>query len=103
MSDVRCLTGVSPYVCVPAYKEKMKELSVLSLICSCFYPEARNKFAHEFEGISLIFLAVTQTLNTLRSEIKCLSGHLLSCSSNILSDSRHGGQNYKEACIRSGV
>uniref|UniRef100_A0A3Q2WXU8 Stathmin n=3 Tax=Haplochromini TaxID=319058 RepID=A0A3Q2WXU8_HAPBU len=26
-----------------AYKEKMKELSVLSLICSCFYPEPRNK------------------------------------------------------------
>ncbi|XP_038622698.1 stathmin-2 [Tachyglossus aculeatus] len=25
-----------------AYKEKMKELSVLSLICSCFYPEPRN-------------------------------------------------------------
>uniref|UniRef100_A0A665TQA2 Stathmin n=1 Tax=Echeneis naucrates TaxID=173247 RepID=A0A665TQA2_ECHNA len=26
------------------YKEKMKELSVLSLICSCFYPESRNKY-----------------------------------------------------------
>uniref|UniRef100_A0A668AIF7 Stathmin n=1 Tax=Myripristis murdjan TaxID=586833 RepID=A0A668AIF7_9TELE len=26
-----------------SYKEKMKELSVLSLICSCFYPETRNK------------------------------------------------------------
>lgn len=35
-----------------AYKEKMKELSVLSLICSCFYPETRNKLAHEFEGMN---------------------------------------------------
>ncbi|XP_070767711.1 stathmin-2a isoform X1 [Enoplosus armatus] len=34
-----------------AYKEKMKELSVLSLICSCFYPEARNKLVREFEGM----------------------------------------------------
>nr|XP_061789220.1 stathmin-2-like isoform X3 [Nerophis lumbriciformis] len=33
-----------------AYKEKMKELSVLSLICSCFYPEARNKILNELEG-----------------------------------------------------
>ncbi|XP_003966143.1 stathmin-2a [Takifugu rubripes] len=36
-----------------AYKEKMKELSVLSLICSCFYPEARNKFVHEFEDMEV--------------------------------------------------
>ncbi|KAG9337751.1 hypothetical protein JZ751_028248, partial [Albula glossodonta] len=28
----------------------MKELSVLSLICSCFYPETRNKLMCEFEG-----------------------------------------------------
>lgn len=34
-----------------AYKEKMKELSVLSLICSCFYPETRNKLVCEFEGM----------------------------------------------------
>ncbi|XP_041649351.1 stathmin-2a isoform X1 [Cheilinus undulatus] len=33
-----------------AYKEKMKELSVISLICSCFYPESRNKLVREFEG-----------------------------------------------------
>uniref|UniRef100_W5KV38 Stathmin n=1 Tax=Astyanax mexicanus TaxID=7994 RepID=W5KV38_ASTMX len=26
-----------------SYKEKMKELSLVSLICSCFYPEAHNK------------------------------------------------------------
>lgn len=39
------------FVCVPAaYKEKMKELSVLSLICSCFYSEPRNKLKQEFEG-----------------------------------------------------
>lgn len=38
-------------LCVPAaYKEKMKELSVLSLICSCFYPEMQNKLEHECEG-----------------------------------------------------
>ncbi|XP_053182645.1 stathmin-2a isoform X1 [Scomber japonicus] len=36
-----------------AYKEKMKELSVLSLICSCFYPEARNKLMSEFEGMDM--------------------------------------------------
>uniref|UniRef100_H3DM23 Stathmin n=1 Tax=Tetraodon nigroviridis TaxID=99883 RepID=H3DM23_TETNG len=36
-----------------AYKEKMKELSVLSLICSCFYPEARNKLLHEFEDMEV--------------------------------------------------
>lgn len=41
------------YVYFPtAYKEKMKELSVLSLICSCFYPEIRNKLVHEFEGMN---------------------------------------------------
>ncbi|XP_077453829.1 stathmin-2a isoform X1 [Stigmatopora argus] len=33
-----------------AYKEKMKELSVLSLICSCFYPEARDKILNELEA-----------------------------------------------------
>uniref|UniRef100_A0A672Y691 Stathmin n=1 Tax=Sphaeramia orbicularis TaxID=375764 RepID=A0A672Y691_9TELE len=36
-----------------AYKEKMKELSVLSIICSCFYPESRNKLAHEFEDMEV--------------------------------------------------
>lgn len=36
-----------------AYKEKMKELSVLSLICSCFYPEARNKLVCEFEDMEV--------------------------------------------------
>ncbi|MEQ2213677.1 Stathmin-2 [Xenoophorus captivus] len=30
----------------------MKELSVLSLICSCFYPETRNKLVCEFEGMA---------------------------------------------------
>ncbi|XP_010871689.1 stathmin-2b isoform X1 [Esox lucius] len=33
-----------------AYKEKMKEISVLSLICSCLYPEARKNLIGEFEG-----------------------------------------------------
>ncbi|XP_010871690.1 stathmin-2b isoform X2 [Esox lucius] len=32
-----------------AYKEKMKEISVLSLICSCLYPEARKNLIGEFE------------------------------------------------------
>ncbi|XP_034030827.1 stathmin-2a [Thalassophryne amazonica] len=36
-----------------AYKEKMKELSVLSLICSCFYPESRNKLISEFEDMEV--------------------------------------------------
>ncbi|KAK9513719.1 hypothetical protein VZT92_027229 [Zoarces viviparus] len=36
-----------------AYKEKMKELSVFSLICSCFYPEARNKLVREFEDMEV--------------------------------------------------
>ncbi|KAF3691867.1 Stathmin-2 Superior cervical ganglion-10 protein [Channa argus] len=37
-----------------AYKEKMKELSVLSLICSCFYPESRkNKLICEFEDMEV--------------------------------------------------
>lgn len=35
---------------VPAYKEKMKELSVLSLICSCFYPEPRNISIYTYDG-----------------------------------------------------
>ncbi|KAL7393424.1 hypothetical protein ABVT39_010696 [Epinephelus coioides] len=37
-----------------AYKEKMKELSVLSLICSCFYNESRNnKLMCEFEDMEV--------------------------------------------------
>lgn len=82
--DVGRLTRASRCICVPAYKEKMKELSVLSLICSCFYPEARNKFIQEFEGITLIFFAVTQFVNTFRGEIKCSAWLLLTCGSNSL-------------------
>lgn len=41
-----------------AYKEKMKELSVLSLICSCFYPEARNNLVCEFEGKIYMYLKI---------------------------------------------
>ncbi|KAM6959476.1 stathmin-2b [Aplochiton taeniatus] len=33
-----------------AYKEKMKEMSVLSLICSCLYPEARKNLMGDFEA-----------------------------------------------------
>lgn len=38
--------------CVSAYKEKMKELSMLSLICSCFYPEPRNINTYTYDGES---------------------------------------------------
>ncbi|XP_066571999.1 stathmin-2b isoform X2 [Amia ocellicauda] len=36
-----------------AYKEKMKELSMLSLICSCFYPEPRKNLICEFEDMEV--------------------------------------------------
>lgn len=37
-----------------AYKEKMKEISVLSLICSCLYPESRKNIMGDFEGKHMI-------------------------------------------------
>ncbi|KAK7886395.1 hypothetical protein WMY93_026016 [Mugilogobius chulae] len=36
-----------------AYKEKMKELSIFSLVCSCFYPEARKNMMCEFEDMEV--------------------------------------------------
>ncbi|RXN22275.1 stathmin-2-like isoform X1 [Labeo rohita] len=36
-----------------AYKEKMKELSLVSLICSCLYPEARKTVMGEFEDMEV--------------------------------------------------
>nr|AAH83539.1 Stathmin-like 2a [Danio rerio]AAI64868.1 Stmn2a protein [Danio rerio] len=36
-----------------AYKEKMKELSMLSLICSCFSPQTRNNIVCEFEDMEV--------------------------------------------------
>ncbi|KAL1776071.1 stathmin-2, partial [Sigmodon hispidus] len=36
-----------------AYKEKMKELSVLSLICSCFYPEPRNISIYTYDDMEV--------------------------------------------------
>lgn len=33
-----------------AYKEKMKELSVLSLICSCFYSQPHPKTVYQYGG-----------------------------------------------------
>ncbi|XP_056154442.1 stathmin-2b [Lampris incognitus] len=36
-----------------AYKEKMKEISVLSLICSCLYPETRKNLMGEFEDMDI--------------------------------------------------
>ena len=44
MKDSNCKSFVS------AYKEKMKELSMLSLICSCFYPEPRNINIYTYDG-----------------------------------------------------
>ena len=41
-------TNLEPFV--SAYKEKMKELSMLSLICSCFYPEPRNISIYTYDG-----------------------------------------------------
>lgn len=41
-------TNLEPFV--SAYKEKMKELSMLSLICSCFYPEPRNINIYTYDG-----------------------------------------------------
>ncbi|EPY73851.1 stathmin-2 [Camelus ferus] len=39
--------------CLPAYKEKMKELSMLSLICSCFYPEPRNMNIYTYDDMEV--------------------------------------------------
>ncbi|KAF0024856.1 hypothetical protein F2P81_023658 [Scophthalmus maximus] len=36
-----------------AYKEKMKEISVLSLICSCLYPETRKNILGDFEDLDI--------------------------------------------------
>nr|XP_033785637.1 stathmin-2 [Geotrypetes seraphini] len=36
-----------------AYKEKMKELSMLSLICSCFYPEPRNLNIYTYDDMEV--------------------------------------------------
>nr|BAH13053.1 unnamed protein product [Homo sapiens] len=36
-----------------AYKEKMKELSMLSLICSCFYPEPRNINIYTYDDMEV--------------------------------------------------
>lgn len=55
-----------------AYKEKMKELSMLSLICSCFYPEPRNISIYTYDGESPA--AETSSCTTGReSEHMCCS------------------------------
>ncbi|XP_047461995.1 stathmin-2b [Mugil cephalus] len=36
-----------------AYKEKMKEISVLSLICSCLYPESRKNIMGDFQDMDI--------------------------------------------------
>ncbi|XP_064410483.1 stathmin-2b [Latimeria chalumnae] len=42
-----------------AYKEKMKELSMLSLICSCFYPEPRSLAVYTYDGRSMLFFLIS--------------------------------------------
>lgn len=46
--------GTAPAQLAPppptAYKEKMKELSVLSLICSCFYPQPHPNTVYQYGG-----------------------------------------------------
>ncbi|XP_077599304.1 stathmin-2b [Stigmatopora nigra] len=36
-----------------AYKEKMKEISVFSLICSCLYPDVRKTALGDFEDLDI--------------------------------------------------
>ncbi|XP_076006065.1 stathmin-2b isoform X1 [Genypterus blacodes] len=36
-----------------AYKEKMKEISVLSLLCSCLYPESRKNVMGDFQDMDI--------------------------------------------------
>ncbi|XP_061822910.1 stathmin-2b [Nerophis lumbriciformis] len=36
-----------------AYKEKMKEISVFSLICSCLYPDMRKNTLGDFEDLDI--------------------------------------------------
>uniref|UniRef100_A0A4X1STF6 Stathmin-3 n=1 Tax=Sus scrofa TaxID=9823 RepID=A0A4X1STF6_PIG len=43
--DSTCSAGLPPPT---AYKEKMKELSVLSLICSCFYPQPHPNTVYQY-------------------------------------------------------
>ncbi|ELK25828.1 Stathmin-3 [Myotis davidii] len=40
--------GCSPGLPPTAYKEKMKELSVLSLICSCFYSQPHPNTIYQY-------------------------------------------------------
>lgn len=42
--------GCSPGLPPTAYKEKMKELSVLSLICSCFYSQPHPNTIYQYGG-----------------------------------------------------
>ena len=49
----RLLTPASCHLSSPhpaAYKEKMKELSVLSLICSCFYSQPHPNTIYQYGG-----------------------------------------------------
>ncbi|KAM6125734.1 stathmin-2 [Pterocles gutturalis] len=56
--EIGCDRSVSGSICgcdlLPrAYKEKMKELSMLSLICSCFYPEPRNMNIYKYDDMEV--------------------------------------------------
>ena len=61
---------------LPAYKEKMKELSMLSLICSCFYPEPRNISIYTYDGESP---AAQSSCIVCRSCMHVLRASLQSC------------------------
>ena len=44
------LALAQPGLMPTAYKEKMKELSVLSLICSCFYSQPHPNTVYQYGG-----------------------------------------------------
>lgn len=46
----RQAAGCSRWPLPTAYKEKMKELSVLSLICSCFYSQPHPNTIYQYGG-----------------------------------------------------
>lgn len=71
-----------------AYKEKMKEISVLSLICSCLYSESRKNILGEFEGRRKPKYSLIWQMN-LQLKVFCVC--------------RHGHQATKQAGLGSGL
>lgn len=107
-----------------AYKEKMKEISVLSLLCSCLYPEARKNLVGEFQGkqkchltLKHFFFQLTAkaTNRQLKKKVKVCFAVILSLQRQDLvfpsmvflclspsSSSRHGGEAHQQACLWPG-